>query len=496
MSSHTQAGHRALGAMTAVLIVLAIVAVALAVSVARPEGAGAKVAKGLVDASLERAYCDVSSIPSVAQDMGAGGLGATWTRINVHWAALQPDEPADPAAPVYDAQYLARLDAVIAGLHAQGLQVILTPIDVPRWASDQRLWSDPPSDNEPGYQPFYALDTRSSSKALPSFRALGAFLASRYGAPEYGVTHMEVWNEPNLGLWLYPQRVSHAADRGPNVYMLMLSQFATGVRSAGKGVRIIGGATAPRGTDNDYSTTPQRFAKYLRSHGALKYMDAYSHHPYTPRGTKRANRAPNRPPDNQRRCVTLYNLRALLDVFPKLDFYLTEYGYGTHESKLFGYQVSEAEQARYLKQAFAYVARYRHVKALLWYLRQDSGDFRTNRLNGSYTGLREADGTRKPSWFAFQGGTALSIEAPTSVATATPFTVAGAVTSPVAGVVPGAAVRLETRTLPSGAWKVRGQTTSDPSGAYSFTLKLSSNASCRVVWDGVRNSSTRAVRVH
>ena len=62
----------------------------------------------------------------------------------------------------------------------------------------------------------------------------------------------------------------------------------------------------------------------------------------------------------------------------------------------------EATQALYLKHAFALAARYPRVKLLIWYLVVDEGPYPGAPADeGVYTGLRRADGARKPSWYAF-----------------------------------------------------------------------------------------------
>ena len=114
----------------------------------------------------------------------------------------------------------------------------------------------------------------------------------------------------------------------------MLKAFHAGVTRAGTGVRVVAGATAPVGLDDIYRTSPQRFARFLQRAGAGRYFDVYSHHPYTPGGS--INTAPGQPPNDPSHTVTLYNLRTLLRLFPKKPFYLTEYGYSTQPSLMFG----------------------------------------------------------------------------------------------------------------------------------------------------------------
>ena len=332
--------------------------------------------------------------------MGPKGLNAQWTRLTVHWATLQPGAPGT-TADRYDPTYLAQLDTVIGALHGAGITVILTMQDVPRWASDSSLWHSPPPGSPKGYAPSFAIDTR-SAVAMTAFHDLGTFLAGRYGQAQFGVHHFECWNEPNLGLFLYPQRTAGSPRRGMLVYLAMLKEFSTGVRASGvPGTVVIAGATAPTGVNlagNTYSSTPQSFALYLKAQAAGKYFDAYSHHPYTPGGS--IHHAPDQPPNDATRTVTLYDLGQLLRVFPTKPFYLTEYGYSTEYSRIFGLTITEAQQAQYLRTAYSYVRRYKQVKALIWYTLQDWGNARTGV--GVFTGLDTVSGAHKPSWNAFR----------------------------------------------------------------------------------------------
>jgi hypothetical protein len=166
--------------------------------------------------------------------------------VLVHWTRLQPHAPGvsfadDANGDGYSDSYVSERKAVVGALTANSVKVILTPTDVPVWASDQALWSSPPSGWGHGYSPSYAMDTGDPT-VLQQFGKLGAFLASSFG--DAGA-YLECWNEPNTGGTFYPQA-----------------------------------ATAPRGADDAFSTSPRTFATYLHDHGAVRYFDAYSHHPY------------------------------------------------------------------------------------------------------------------------------------------------------------------------------------------------------------------------
>ena len=302
------------------------------------------------------------------------------------WSSLEPDPGT------YDQERLAALDGCVDLIHGAGAKVLLTVRGVPEWASDSSCWGDPPR-ARPRLRPHYPM----TQAALPRFGDFAEFLARRYAGR---VQALECWNEPNLWLFLYPQRTKDDPDFAARTYLRMLEAFSAGVRRAGGGALVVGGAAASHGTDTAFGTSPLRFAGYLARHGAASLLDVYSHHAYTPGAT--VHRAPGDVPDRPATTVTLGNLDALLRLFPRKPFYITEYGYSTQPSIAFGwFAVSEPLQARYLRRAYAVAARYPRVKLLVWYLVVDQVAPGRPADTGVYTGLRRADGTRKPSWYAF-----------------------------------------------------------------------------------------------
>ena len=286
--------------------------------------------RGIIDYRLEQSVVDLAAVPGLAKEMGPTGLRSGWTRVLVHWNALQPSAPGakDPADTDHDGYadaYVHQLDTIVGQLRDPGgMDVILTMVDVPEWASDKSIWESPSPGYAKGeYQPFYAPDM-SNLTVRGQFRALGAFLAKRYAGK---AGYFECWNEPNLGTYLYPQTPASAKNGGGRTYLEMLKLWYAGVKSGSSDAVVIGGTTGPRGRGDVESTPPQAFARYLKDHGAARYMDAYSHHPYTPGGSTRIG--PGQLPNNPQRCVTLGNLDQITSLFPGKPFYLTEYGYNT-----------------------------------------------------------------------------------------------------------------------------------------------------------------------
>jgi hypothetical protein len=270
---------------------------------------------------------------------------------------------------------------------------MLTLSATPGWATDRSWWSHPPPGYAEGPQSFYPVSTQ----ALPAFADLAEYLGRRYAGR---VQAVEVWNEPNLWMFLYPQRTATDPHYGAHAYMRMLKAFHRGLSRVPTGMRVVAGTTGPVGLNDVYRTSPQRFARALKRAHAARYFDVYSHHPYTPGGS--IHQAPDQPPNDPTTTVTLFNLRTLLRLFPSKPFYLSEYGYSTRPNFLFGFSVSEREQSRYLKAAFGVAKRHRQVKMLSWYLLQDSAPYDDRQETGVYTGLRRLNGSRKPAWYAFR----------------------------------------------------------------------------------------------
>jgi hypothetical protein len=472
---------------------LALACLALCAALLSPSLPAAQAAqKGIVDHRLE--YSNRVHPDEIQRHVvELSEAGATWTRVLVRWNYLQPVAPwaSAPAgveltADGYDAHYVAELEAVVAALHAQGIRVILSGNDIPRWAANPKYAKDKHVTS--------AVIRAGNAKVMAEFQKFGRFCAGNF--LEWDVKHFEVWNEPNLSSGIYPQIVGKTAV-GPAAYVKMLKAFYTGAKKANRNAVVIAGATSRFGSNGTHpsSTSPQWFARYLKAHRANRWFNAYSHHPYTKRGS---NPVPSVPPRQPTRAVTLGNIDVLLKIFPGKPFYLTEFCYSTAPVEdLFCVVVSEADQARYLRQAYKFVERYPQIKVMLWFLVRD---WEKNPVEtpgvGVYTGLLEPSGERKPAWYAFVGQTALTAVAPSSAAAGVPFTVSGVLTTRD-GAGEGIPVLLQRRTLTGGNWSTvaKPQVVTDAAGAYSFDVTQTAGWRYRVVWDGVCESAPVSVAI-
>ena len=378
-------GTRWAGVAAALLALLVVGAAALWHA---PQASAHTVAKGLWDDTFVGvAPAKQNAILTEIADQ----LHVSTVRLMVFWAR------AEPAQGVFDEGYLGQLKTAVDAARAHGLRVILTTYEVPKWASDSALWKSPPPGfgfKKNSYYYFYAP----RANALPDFQAFAQHVAEELSGEVFAY---EVWNEANLFWFLYPQRTANDPYVGVRSYLGMLKAFSAGIRAGDPNALVLAGNTASQGINNTRTTSPIRWALWLRKNHVLNYCDAYSHHVYALGGSGPI-RSPEQPPRYPAWTVVLGNIRTLLRVFPHTDFYLTEWGYNSQDSKLFGGGgVGEKMQAAYLTRGFKLADRYPQIKLLTWYLRVDVKAGRSVFSPPMTTGLRRVNGSKKPAWFAF-----------------------------------------------------------------------------------------------
>jgi hypothetical protein len=221
----------------------------------------------------------------------AAGAGATIERLRLVWYAVAPAgstmpagfDPKNPDDPHYDWSYF---DTEVATAVAAGQTPIANIIGIPSWAM---------SDGS----------TYPSTYPDPAqFADFASAAAQRYdgssGHPR--VRYWEVFNEPNLGLYIEPQFVNGQPESAL-WYRDVVNRSAAKIKSVNPDNFVIAGSTAPF-----YDATPSTTA--VDPHwGPLGFMraflcltpqltldtsspgcptpvafDAWSHHPYTEGG--------------------------------------------------------------------------------------------------------------------------------------------------------------------------------------------------------------------
>lgn len=475
------------GVLRYAIFVALLLALALVTGAAVPRVAAASVARGIVDPILTQWGTRFDpAVQEEALDQIGPGLRASYVRYVVSWADAQPADKDH-----YVETYLAGVDNAVSLAKARGLKVMITYSYVPRWASDDRYWAE-----VGGYDRKIAMKTDEAT--LDAFQEFCRAMAERW----QGVWGYECWNEPNLHLTLYPQSTATDKDFGAHVYLKMLRRFSAGVDEGDPAAQRLAGGTAPRGykaTDRLSSrkmmTSPQRFAAAIKAArpSVSPLFDGYSHHPYTPGSA--AKKWPEALPRDPTTTVNLGNLSTLLKMFPTKKFYLTEYGYQTAACYAFSQDfVSYATQADYLKRAYAFAARYRQVKLLMWFLLDDySPTGESSSLNGFYTGLRDVHQAKKPAWYAFARGNHLTLAAPASAKKGTTVSAQGTLSSDTAGPVSGAKLVVRSRTASGRPWTKVATRVTGADGSYSVSIRLARSAYFRVEWTGVVTGQTRRI---
>jgi hypothetical protein len=185
-----------------------------------------------------------------------GQSGATWLSraravgsdlVRIAMPPVAPDgpkpppgfNPKDPASPDYD---FASVDAAVKAAASDGLRVILEFTGVPTWAEGPH----PP-----------AAAAQGSWEPNPAFIGeFGVALGRRYSGtfpdpanPGHALPRVwafQLWNEPNLSLYLAPQWRGRTPE-APILYRRMLNAFYAGVKSVDPKALVVTAGTAPFG---------------------------------------------------------------------------------------------------------------------------------------------------------------------------------------------------------------------------------------------------------
>jgi hypothetical protein len=301
--------------------------------------------------------------------------GVRWTRVDVFWDKVAPRRPRRPADPRDPRYRWDRLDATFSALASHGIWPLVSVYRSPSWATggvrDVRR-----APNRFQYAAFMVALAR---------RYSGRFVEDGHRLPK--VTHFEIWNEPNISLFLRPQwRRVHGRWRpaSPDIYARLLKAVTPRLRRARPDALVIAGALAPTNTTRPNSSVGVRdFIQGLaRRHPPVM---AASQHIY-----------PGAPPGRSRALPTAHGLPEIRALWGRMHrgvgIYVTETGYTTGPTPYHTYEVSWAQQARYLPAQFDSLSQ-PGVRMVVWYNLQDHALWPS--------GLVAESGRRKPSWAAF-----------------------------------------------------------------------------------------------
>ena len=330
-------------------------------------------------------------------------LGADIVRANLYWRAVSPAPGAnskprgfrvgDPSSPRYR---WAMYDQFVANARAAGLRVYLTITGpTPDWGS-----------REP-------RRCREGCIWKPNSRLFGKFVkavARRYRGQ---VRYWSIWNEPNHFGWLLPQYSHrHRVRYSARMYRSLWYRGYRAIRRYDPARRrsVLFGELAPFASPRAFlhsSMCIDRRGRPLRSRRQrcprrpVKLpVGAIAHHPY-PHGASVHPLSPVRGRSNltiayMPRLKRSMLLAARHGRMPRgRSIFLTEYGIQSRPPDPFG--ASPRQQARWLNESERLVWRDRRVKSTAQYELFDA--HASEQFN---TGLRTAQGARKPAWAAYR----------------------------------------------------------------------------------------------
>jgi hypothetical protein len=323
--------------------------------------------------------------------------GATYVRLPANWRSIAPStRPAgfvatDPTSPGYS---WAGLDANVEAAETAGLTPILDLQSTPHWA--------------------YAKPAKGVNAGTPQAAALGEFataLATHFEGLAPGGAHVfEVWNEPNVSLYLSP--VSGSVYRG------MVNAVANAVHAVDSRNLVVAGNLDPFGhpkrkSQKWNSVAPLAFMRSVlclskgkhphRTCRATVHFDVWSHHPYTFNGPFGHARNPD-----DISLGDLPRMRALLKAGVRahrvisahpVKFWVTEFSWDTNPPRHHAAPIGLA--ARWTAEAFYQMWR-SGVSLVTWFGLQDRGG-QSPYQSGLFRHAASLEGARaKPVRTAFR----------------------------------------------------------------------------------------------
>jgi hypothetical protein len=301
--------------------------------------------------------------------------GASMTRVDVGWASLQERGPGG-----FHEWHLGRLDRLVDAAEARGVKLLLTLMNTPCWAS-----TAPETEKQGCAGSWWERDVTRYAPADPMAyaRAL-AFLVERYGDRVFA---WEIWNEPNhTGFWV--------ADDPARAYVALVKAAYAAAKAADPSATIVAGSLS----QSDY-----RFAQRLYDLGIRGSFDAFSIHPYSDDVSPLDERSYTDARYSFARGVPAVREVMVRNGDGAVPLWLAESGWSTstvrgQAAHLNG--VSEADQARYLREQASLIERWSYVKVSIWFNLVDRGANRASKWDNC--GLWRVDGTAKPAWAALR----------------------------------------------------------------------------------------------
>jgi hypothetical protein len=329
---------------------------------------------------------------------------ASVVKLDGNWRAIagsgRPASPTDPADSAYN---FSNLDAAVRDADARGLEPLITIVSAPDWAEGG---TRPKGAREGTWRP----DPNELAKFAEAVarRYSGTFAPA--GTPLPRVRDFEIWNEPNLPVYLTPQYVGKR-QVSAELYASMLDKSYAAIKSVHRSNHVVAGATAPYGDPRGGKRTrPLTFLRKLfclsGKHGAHAKkcherpgFDVLDHHPITFTEGPRAsatnhNDAAMGDLDEVHRVLRSAEREHTIRGPRRHQLWVGEFWWFSNPPGPGGVPVGR--HAQWYEQALYEIWRQGGSAAIALQVR-DSAD-----PAGLHTGLLYADGTPKPTFTAFR----------------------------------------------------------------------------------------------
>jgi hypothetical protein len=292
--------------------------------------------------------------------------GARVTRVDLFWSNVAPTRPRNPDNPKDKAYQWAHEDAIFTGLAKRHIIPIVTVFNTPAWAAGGK--TGPVG----GYNPNMPNATQYGRfmKAVVT-RYSGKYKVGRKTLPQ--VRFFEIWNEPNLQLYLQPQWVRGKALSITNYAKLVRAAYPR-MHKANRNVVVIAGVAGPKGRSNNTGVGSIPWLNgFIRQHVPF---DAYSQHVYPSAGPRSKTKA--KPSWNTLPLI----LKTLDKVRKNVPLYITEAGYTTAATPYRNVKVTTQQQSTWLTQVYGLPqVKQSRVPVVVWFNLQDNPNWPGGLIN-------------------------------------------------------------------------------------------------------------------
>ena len=343
-------------------------------------------AASLVGKPLQKAIWGPAEVEGQSQFPIYKELGVTLYQIQLRWemvARRRPEDPTNPADPAY--VWTKHVEYAVAEAASHGIPVMLLVQGAPKWSNQNLPWSTPADDPAD-----YAAFITAAARKFPSVR------------------HWMIWGEPLRNInWPGYDRTKPGRERIANAYTQILDMSYEVLKRESPRNIVIGGNSFT--TDFEpQSWAPVPLFEWMRilrlPNGKPPRMDIWGHNPFT---TRKPNLRNGPAKDHlgdlsdTKRVLRALKRHISKPMKRKVPLFLSEFCLPTGPNNLIPIELSQQEQAQWLRAAFKISRSLRDVWGLGWFkLRDDPPPPGTEIANRC--GLIEADGKPKLSYETFK----------------------------------------------------------------------------------------------